>query len=157
MSEPFDLTNQRVCYFPIWKTLKNKEKNECKHCSIFWLTLYHTTKFWTGPNWTSKHLQTSQIRCGQNDETFPWSDRKNCGTKWKCWLPAFSPFPKMFSKVFFFRVIKSQDCVVKSFKKKTNSEENIINTLQQFLLFPQCFQEAFFLKVVLTCDYVVKG
>ena len=31
----------------------------------------------------------------------------------KCWLPAFSPFPIMFSKVFFLRVIKSRDCVVK--------------------------------------------
>ena len=29
-------------------------------------------------------------------------------------LPAFSPFPTMFSKVFFLRVIKSRDCVLKS-------------------------------------------
>ena len=29
-------------------------------------------------------------------------------------LPAFSPFPTMFSKGYFLRVIKSQDCVVKS-------------------------------------------
>ena len=26
------------------------------------------------------------------------------------WLPAFSPFPKMFSKASFLRVVKSQDC-----------------------------------------------
>ena len=32
----------------------------------------------------------------------------------KCWLPAFSPFPTMFSRAFFFRVVKTQDCVVKS-------------------------------------------
>ena len=32
----------------------------------------------------------------------------------KCWLPAFSPFPTMFSKDLCFRVVKSQDCVVKS-------------------------------------------
>ena len=30
----------------------------------------------------------------------------------ECWLPAFSPFPTMFSKGFFPRVVISQDCVV---------------------------------------------
>ena len=29
-------------------------------------------------------------------------------------VSAFSPFPTMFSKAFFFRVVKSWDCVVKS-------------------------------------------
>ena len=29
----------------------------------------------------------------------------------KCWLPVFSPFPKMFSKASFLRVVNSQDCV----------------------------------------------
>ena len=29
-------------------------------------------------------------------------------------LPAFSPFPTMFSKGFFLHVVKSRDCVVKS-------------------------------------------
>ena len=33
--------------------------------------------------------------------------RKHCGKKRKCWLPAFSPFPTMFSKGFFFRVVES--------------------------------------------------
>ena len=42
-----------------------------------------------------------------------WMDGKHCGKKRKCWLPAFSPFPTMFSKGFFFRVIKSWDCLVK--------------------------------------------
>ena len=39
----------------------------------------------------------------------------------KCWLPAFFPFPKMFSSFskmfsnfFFLRVVKNQDSVVKS-------------------------------------------
>ena len=32
--------------------------------------------------------------------------------EWK--TPAFSPFPTVFSKAFFFRVVKSRDCVVKS-------------------------------------------
>ena len=38
----------------------------------------------------------------------------------KFWLPAFSPVPKMFSKVFFFRVVKNLDCVVKA--KLTHSQ-----------------------------------
>ena len=37
--------------------------------------------------------------------------------KIKCWLPAFSPFPTVFSKTFFFRVVKSQDCVVKGYEE----------------------------------------
>ena len=28
---------------------------------------------------------------------------KHCGKRRKCWLPAFSPFPTMFSKGFFFQ------------------------------------------------------
>ena len=34
------------------------------------------------------------------------------GKREKCWLPAFSPFPTVFSKDFFLRVVESQDCVV---------------------------------------------
>ena len=40
--------------------------------------------------------------------------RKQCGKRRKCWLPAFSPFPTMFSETVFFRLVKSQDLVVKS-------------------------------------------
>ena len=40
--------------------------------------------------------------------------RKHCGKRRKCWLPAFSPFPTMFSKGFLFRVVKSRDYVVKT-------------------------------------------
>ena len=38
---------------------------------------------------------------------------KHCGKRRKCWLPAFSPFPAMFSKDFLFKVIISQDSEVK--------------------------------------------
>ena len=41
-------------------------------------------------------------------------DRKHCGKSRKCWLPAFSPFPTMFSKGFFLRIVKSRDREVKS-------------------------------------------
>ena len=34
------------------------------------------------------------------------------GKRRKCWLPAFSPFPAMFSEGFFPRVVNSRDCVV---------------------------------------------
>ena len=48
---------------------------------LFELTLNQTTDFWTAPN--GKHLQT------------------------KKWLPAFSPFPAIFSKGLFFKVVRS--------------------------------------------------
>ena len=38
---------------------------------------------------------------------------KHCEKRRKCWLPAFSPFPTMFSKNLFSLVIKGRDCVVK--------------------------------------------
>ena len=40
--------------------------------------------------------------------------RKHCGKRRKCWLPAFSPFPTMFSKGFLYRVVRSRDYVVES-------------------------------------------
>ena len=39
---------------------------------------------------------------------------ENMRRRRKCWLPAFSPFFTMFSKGFFFRVVKSWDCRVNS-------------------------------------------
>ena len=39
--------------------------------------------------------------------------KKHCGKRRKCWLPAFSTFPTMFLNGFYFRVVKSLDCVVK--------------------------------------------
>ena len=39
-------------------------------------------------------------------------NRKHCGKMRKCWLPAFSPFPTIFSKAFFSRGVKSRNCVV---------------------------------------------
>ena len=42
------------------------------------------------------------------------SFRKHRGKKRKCWLPAFSSFPTMFSKALCVKVVKSRDCVVKS-------------------------------------------
>ena len=36
------------------------------------------------------------------------------GKRRKCWLSAFAPFPTLFSKDFYLRVVQSRDCVVDS-------------------------------------------
>ena len=61
--------------------------------------------------------------------------RKHYGKRRKCWLPAFSPFPTMFSKGFFFKVVRSWDCVVKSQTVKeaiTKSDFNFDITCMKF-------------------------
>ena len=78
------------------------------------LTIYQTTKYKTCP--ISKHLQSTAKRDLNTEIPFAMV-RKHCGKRRKCWLPAFSPFPTMFSKGFFFRVVKSQDFVWYKFKK----------------------------------------
>ena len=47
----------------------------------------------------------------EKDEIDFGKGRTHCGKRTKCWLPAFSPFPTMFSKGL--KVIRSRDCVVK--------------------------------------------
>ena len=42
-----------------------------------------------------------------------WQDRKHCGKRRKCWLPAFSPFTTMFSESFYPLWFPKQDCLVK--------------------------------------------
>ena len=44
--------------------------------------------------------------------------RKHCGKRRKCWLPAFSPFPTMFSKAFPFGVVKSRGLCGKGLDNK---------------------------------------
>ena len=85
------------------------------HLHLKWeqneLTLYQTTNFQTVPNW--RHLQMTN-ECDWQSEICVGMSRKHGGKRRKCWLPAFSPFPTVFSKAFFFLVVQSQDCVVKS-------------------------------------------
>ena len=74
---------------------------------------------------TIKHQQQGQVTVNSlpNDRSLDWSklkafaddkinvtkklkfalglEEKNCKKRRKCWLPAFSPFPTMFSKGFF--------------------------------------------------------
>ena len=55
-----------------------------------------------------------QIKCNWKIKICFGMGRKHSGKGEKCLLPAFSPFPKMFSKGLFHKVIKSPHCVVKS-------------------------------------------
>ena len=63
--------------------------------------------------------------------------RKYCEKRRKCWLPAFSSFPTMFSKGFLFKVVKSRDCVGKCEQKFRcfhikPLEDNIHQRLKRF-------------------------
>ena len=60
---------------------------------------------------------------------------KHCEKRRKCWLPAFSPFPTMFSKGFLYRVVKSRDCVVKSRIFTRQSSDLKVSGNQHSLLF----------------------
>ena len=73
------------------------------------LALYPTTNFQTGPSTCRR-----QNECNLKTEILLGIGRKHCGKRRKCWLPEFSPFPTMFSKGFFPRVVKSRDYVLKS-------------------------------------------
>ena len=80
--------------------------------------------FWVSlkPLSNNKFLDMTKLKAFADDKlniakmTISLCDRveNNVGKEKKCWSPAFSSFPTVVYKVFFFRVIKSQDCVVKS-------------------------------------------
>ena len=69
-------------------------------------------------------------------------DRKHCGKRRKCWLPALSLFPTMFSKGFFFKVVNPSlnkpwfSRVCSKSLLKTQWEKGEIAHNEQFLLFP---------------------
>ena len=60
-----------------------------------------------------KAICSRQIKCNSEPEICFGKGRKYCGKRRKCWLLTFSPFPTMFSKGLFVRVVQSRDCVVK--------------------------------------------
>ena len=62
----------------------------------------------------SKAFADQEINLTLEQKFFLGWVKKHCGKRRKCWLSAFSPFPTMFSKGFFPRVVKSRDCVVNS-------------------------------------------
>ena len=104
-----------------------------------------------------KGFAEDTINCELKIEICFGKVRKPCGKRRKCWLPAFSPFPTMFSEGYFFRVVKSRECVVKSlfpfqsfttqscllmtlrwrsFEKRGKRRKCLISL---FSPFPQCF------------------
>ena len=75
------------------------------------LTLYQTTNF---EQYQIESICRRQDKCDSKIKKCFAKGRKHFGKRRKCRLPKFSPFPKMFSKAFFFRVVKCRDCVAKS-------------------------------------------
>ena len=63
-------------------------------------------------------------KCDANAKICFGKGRKHCGKRRKCWSPAFCPFPTMFSKGYFFRVVISLDCMVKSLKDRGYLEKS---------------------------------
>ena len=62
----------------------------------------------------TESISRLQHKCNPKTEFCFEKGRRHCGKKRKCWLPAFSPFPIMFAKVFFVRAVKNRDCMIKS-------------------------------------------
>ena len=54
-----------------------------------------------------------QIKCYSKCWSCLSKNRNHCGKRRKCWLPAFSSFPTMFSKGLFLQCVISRHCVVK--------------------------------------------
>ena len=69
-----------------------------------------------------KELADYKINMTENIEICIGKGGKHDRKRRKCWLLAFSPFPTMFSKGFFSRVLKSRNCVVNI------SQETYFNT-----------------------------
>ena len=59
-----------------------------------------------------KACADNKIHVTQKIEVCYGMSRKYCGKRRKCWLPAISPFPTMFSKAFVHRVVKDWHCVI---------------------------------------------
>ena len=67
-------------------------------------------------DWTKlKAFSDDEIRASQKMKFMTVRVENIAGKGRKCWLSAFSPFPKMFSRAFFLRAVKTRYCVVKGF------------------------------------------
>ena len=89
------------------KTLWDKEKMLVNSISSFYhnvfypLTLYQTTKFWTGLN--SKHLHTINQNAIEKLKFVLGKVENMVGRGENAGFPAFSPVPTMFTKGLFLR------------------------------------------------------
>ena len=90
--------------------IHKKQDIHSLHCNLF--NLLPNGKFL---DWSKlQELADDKINVTEKIKFCIGKGRKHVGKRRKCWSPAFSPFPTMFSKGFFPRVVKSRDCVVKS-------------------------------------------
>ena len=103
-----------------------------------------------------------QITYYSNDAIHLWYGRKQCGKMRKCWLPASSPFPTMFSKA----LLSLRGClcfnpfpnkfwlshVCSTFENTVGKGEIAHN--EQFLLYPQCFLPIW--RTFCHCDQICK-
>ena len=86
------------------------------------------SRFNSLPN--DKILETSKLKAFADDKinvtqklNFLFGkSRKHCEKRRKCWLPAFSPLPTMFSKACLLRVVKIWDCAGKELKNSNNQK-----------------------------------
>ena len=67
-----------------------------------------------------KGFADDKINAAEKFEFVLQREENIVGKRRKCWLPAFSPFPTMFSKSCFFRVVKSGLCGKEFSKIYTN-------------------------------------
>ena len=79
---------------------------------MIWVELFTTQRSYSPAQIESTCRR--QNKCDSKTEICFWKGRKHFGKRRKCCLPAFSPFPKMFSEAFFLSVIKSKGYVVES-------------------------------------------
>ena len=112
------------CFLPFWRTFYHFHQILIKLSSANSFGLEESKICRLGginslPN--DKFLDSSKLKAFADDKinvteklNFDLgSVENNVEKRRKCWLPAFSPFPTMFSKVFFpGGVVKSRDCVV---------------------------------------------
>ena len=135
------LANQKLCYFQMLPVVKKKWRTRLRTYSAVdgygrrsfivrfsgnvrmrFVDLNRTLKKALNSLPKDKILDRSKLKAFADDiinvnkknEIGLGKNRKHCGKRRKCWLPAFSPSPSIFSKAFFSRGIKSWDCVAMS-------------------------------------------
>ena len=77
-------------------------KFRCQYSSLYQLGL--NSGLFPCPFNSTKRQNICKWKKQKKNEIWSGKGRKHSGKRRKCWLPAFSPFPTMFSKGFFFKV-----------------------------------------------------
>ena len=69
--------------------------------------LFYSLPYYKISDWSKlRAFADDKINVNQKLKFVFGKSRKHRGKRRKCWLPAFSPFPTMFSKDFFFKVVR---------------------------------------------------